>query len=142
MASPMAQVIFYSRGGNTRKVAEAIAAELGTKAESVDDARISKEGSVLFLGSGCYGGKPGPQMLEFIGKSDLSGRKVAVFGTSGGGIGRELDDMEAALRERGALVLGRFSCKGRTFILINWGRPNDSDLSDARKFARSMSDRR
>jgi flavodoxin len=74
-------VLVDSRGGNTRKVADAIAEELGIKAKDVtasstDDARI------LFLGSGTYGGKPGEAMMKFIESGNFLGRKVAIFGTS------------------------------------------------------------
>ncbi len=59
-------VLVDSRGGNTRKVADAMAEEIGITARivtisSTDDAKI------LFLGSGTYGGKPGDAMMKFIG---------------------------------------------------------------------------
>ncbi len=82
----MDQVIYFSRGGNTVQVAKAIASGLGVKATEVANARIGPEGTI-FLGSGCYGGAPGPKMMEFIEKNELSGRDVALFGTSGGGKG-------------------------------------------------------
>ena len=86
----MHQVLFYSKGGNTRKLADAIARELGVKATEIKTVSIDPAADIIFLGSGCYGSKPGEEMMKFIEKNDFSGRKVAVFGTSGGTLGWRL----------------------------------------------------
>jgi flavodoxin len=133
----MYQVLFYSRGGNTRKLADAIAEELGTKAADVKDATIDPAAGMIFLGSGCYGSKPGQDMAKFIEAHDFSGRKVALFSTSSGGAGNELRVMADALNRKGAIVLGKHTCKGK-FLVMNRGRPNLADLDGAKKFAREM----
>jgi flavodoxin I len=74
-------VLVDSRGGNTRKVADAIAGELGITAMDVAT-MPQNDAQLLFLGSGTYGGKPGEAMLKFIGSGTLTGRRVALFGTS------------------------------------------------------------
>ena len=72
----MHQVLFYSKGGNTRKLAEAIASELGVKATDIKTASIlDLAADIIFLGSGCYGSKPGENMMKFIEENDFSGRK-------------------------------------------------------------------
>jgi flavodoxin I len=133
----MHQVIVSSRGGNTRKLADAIAGELGVKATDVKDASLNPGTDMIFLGTGCYGGKPGPDMLKFIETSDLKGRQVALFGTSGGGIGNEVKAMAEALKGKGADVRGSFYCKGK-FLLWSRGHPEAKDLEGARKFTREM----
>ena len=134
----MYQVLVYSRGGNTRKLADAIAGELGVKAAEVRAASIDPAASVLFLGSGCYGGKPGKDMAMFIANHDFRGRQVALFGTSGGGEGNEVKAMAEALREKGASVRGSYYCQGKTFVLLYRGHPDASEIAAARKFAREM----
>lgn len=129
------QLLFYSRGGNTRKLADAIAIELGVKAADIKTAFIDPAADIIFLGSGCYGSKPGEEMMKFIEKNDFSVRKVAVFGTSGGNAGIEVDLMAAALKHNGATVLGSYHCKGKAFLLFSTGHPNREDLEGARKFA-------
>ena len=131
-------VIVDSRGGNTRKVADAIADELGIKATDVtisppDDAKI------LFLGSGTYGGKPGEAMMKFIGSGNFSGRKVVIFGTSGSLAGGQNMTIAMAdtLKQKGTIILGSYHCRGKTF-LVNWGHPNKEDLDNAKNFAREM----
>jgi len=131
-------VFVDSRGGNTRKVADAIAEEMGTRARDVttsspDDARI------LFLGSGTYGGKPGGPMMKFIGSGDFSGRKLAIFGTSASLAGGQnmIVTLTDTLKQKGATVLGSYHCRGKTF-LVNRGHPNKDDLDNAKKFAKEM----
>jgi flavodoxin I len=135
----MHQVLFYSKGSNTRKLADAIARELGVKAAEIKTASIDPAADIIFLGSGCYGSKPGKEMMKFIEKNDFSGRKVALFGTSGGNAGLEVDLMAAALKHKGATILGSYHCKGKAFLLFSTGHPNQEDLDGARKFAREMS---
>ena len=131
----MYQVIYFSRGGNTKKVADAIAKELDVRAEDVKEASLRQETGMIFLGSGCYGGKPDKGMMRFIEENEFKGRKVVLFGTSGGGEGEEVDEMKRSLEAKGAEIEGSFNCKGQTFWLINRGRPNGEDLERAKKFA-------
>ena len=131
-------VLVDSRGGNTRKVADAIAEEMGIKATDVTTSQPG-DAKILFLGSGTYGGKPGQEMMKFIGSGNFSGRKVAILGTSGSLAGGQnmIVAMTNILKEKGAIILGSYHCRGKTF-LVNWGHPNKEDLDNAKKFAREM----
>jgi flavodoxin len=133
-----ASVLVDSRGGNTRKVADAIAEELGIKARDVM-ASSTDDAKVLFLGSGTYGGKPGEAMMKFIGSGNFSGRKIALFGTAASltGVQKMTVAMTDILKQKGATILGSYHCKGK-FLLVNWGHPNDEDLKNAKMFAREM----
>jgi len=94
--------------------------------------------SFVFLGSGCYGGKPGGELQRFIKRNDFKGRQVALFGTSGGGVGDEVRAIEELLKPTGALIKGSFYCKGKTFLLLNRGHPSNEELANAREFANEM----
>ncbi len=135
----MYQVLYYSRGGNTKKLADVIAKELKTGAEDVRTSSLSAGAEIVFLGSGCYGGKPGQDMSKFIASGNFQGRKVALFGTSNGGLGHELRDMEGSLQQKGATILGSYYCKGQFLKFFSKGHPDKEDLDSARKFAREMS---
>ncbi len=134
----MHQVIYDSRGGNTKKVADAIAEELGVPAEDVKTASLGPGDGILFLGSGCYGGRPGEYMAEFIENNDFLARRVALFGTSEEGTGIEVKTMEEALKEEGAEVLGSYFCKVQAFGLFSHDHPDSAEIDAARKFAREM----
>lgn len=134
----MYQVIYYSKSGNTGKLADAMAKELGVQATEVKTATFDRGPDILFLGTGCYGGQPGKDMVKLIETSDFRGRKVALFGTSGGGEGNEVKAMAVALKTKGADVVGQFYCRGQIALLFSHGHPNEADLAAARKFAREM----
>jgi flavodoxin len=132
----MHQVLFYSRGGNTRKLADAIAEALGTRATDVAAATVDPAG-IVFLGSGVYGGKPGDGWMKFVEAHDFAGRHVALFSTSFSDSDRAIDAMAEALKKKGATIIGNYHCKGR-FLLLNRGKPDVADLAAARQFALDM----
>ena len=134
----MIEVVYYSLTGKTRKVAEAIAAELGVAAENVKAKDGLAEGSLVFLGAGLYGPLRGWGLKKFIDSNDFRGRKVALFGTSGEGRGKELVGLDELVVARGAEVVGRFFCRGQFLFLVNHGHPTSQDLGSARSFAREM----
>ena len=134
----MFEVVYYSMSGNTKKVAETIAVELGVQAENVKTKEGLTKDSFVFLGSGCYAGKPGKGLQEFIARNDFKGRQVALFGTSLGGVGDEVRVMEELLKSAGALIKDSYYCKGKAFLLFNRGHPSDEELGKAREFAKEM----
>ena len=134
----MFEVIYYSKTGNTRKIAEAIAAELDVSAEDVKTKGGSAKDSFLLLGSGNYFPLPGRGFKKFVASNDFNGRQVALFGTSGGGKGREVAALEKMVTAKGAKVTGKFYCKGKLFFFINRKHPDSDDLENARKFAREL----
>ena len=77
-----ALVVFDSVAGNTRKIAEAIAAGIagGTKAVSVGSAEAKDLGrvSLLIVGSPTYGGRPTEAMQNFMASVESSARDLSV----------------------------------------------------------------
>ena len=134
----MFEVIYYSLTGNTKKVAEAIATELDVVAENTKTNVTLAEESFVFLGAGLYGPLRGWGLRRFIARNNFDGRRVALFGTSGEGKGREVGALEEAVTAKGAEIAGRFYCRGRFLLLINRKHPTSEDLGNARRFAREM----
>ncbi len=105
-------VVYYTRSGNTRFVAETIAAEIGSDVEEVvdlkkrsgvfgylsggSDARRGKETEIaptkkspseydlVIVGSPIWAGRHVPAITTYLKMNDVSGKKVAVFFTQGG----------------------------------------------------------
>lgn len=105
-------VVFYSRTGNARFVAQTIAAEIGSDLEEIIDlkkrngligflgggfdARLGKETKIgptqkspvdydlIVVGTPIWAGRPTPAITTYLKKTDLSGKKVAVFLVQGG----------------------------------------------------------
>ena len=136
----MYEVIYFSRAGSTKKVATAIADELDVEARDIASVKSLPEGAYLFLGSGLYFMRPSRLIREFIRDNAFEGRDVALFGTSASGKGIEIKGMESLLKQKGAVITGRYYCKGK-FYSLRRGRPSRKDLELAGQFARSVSDR-
>lgn len=136
-------VLYYSKGGNTKKIAEAIAEEIEVlKTEQIPPAYPPENVQLLFLGTGVYAGKPDPKMIEFIRTLNNNRVKNAViFGTAGGDDNKAIDTVKALLKEKGINVIDEtFSCKGKYFIFLNRKKPDDEDLKAAKAFARKIYD--
>ncbi len=105
-------VVYYSRTGNARFVAETIAAEVGADVEEIidqkkrsgplgflaggSDARRGKETVIspttkspaeydlIIVGTPVWASRPSPAIVTYLKRNDLSGKKVAFFFTRGG----------------------------------------------------------
>jgi flavodoxin I len=131
------EVVYYSRGGSTRKIAEAIASELEIEAADLKTKKELAKDSFVFLGTGHYFPITGRAFKQFIARNDFDGRKVALFGTSGRGKGSEVAILEKMVTARGARVVGKFNCRGK-FLFFLRGHPTAEDLEKAKRFASEM----
>lgn len=128
-------VIYYSRTGNARFVAETIAAEIGADIEEVIDlknrkgplgflsggfaARRSKETEIvptkkspagydlIIVGTPVWAGRPSPAIRTYLKKNDLSGKKVAVFFAQGGKKPQAIEQTKALMPN--SKCIGEFS---------------------------------
>jgi flavodoxin len=135
-------VLYYSKGGNTKKIADAIAEELGVpKSEQIPPAYPPEGVNLLFLGTGLYAGKPDSKMVEFV--RTLNNNRVknaVVFGTSSSDQGTAIEAVKSLLKEKDINVIDEtFSCKGK-FLLFNRSKPDNNDIKAAKEFARRISD--
>jgi flavodoxin len=132
-------VVYFSKGGKTRKVAEAIAQELNCKAvDLTKDTPDVSEVELLIVGSGNYGSKPHETVQEFLNNLPSSNNgKAAVFATSGGPDPKCIPIMKTALEAKGYKVISSFDCRGK-FLFANRGHPNEDDLKDAKAFASGL----
>jgi len=142
-------IVYFSQTGNTRKVAEAMAAVFSNLGHSVQTYPIEKaspkditKGDLLGVGSPCFTGQAPTPIKDFLrGLPPLHNKRTFVFATSGGAPGKVLYDLTRLLRQRGAEVTGGTLIRGECFhpapcfIRRYPGRPNAQDLKRARRFA-------
>lgn len=132
-------VVYFSRGGKTRKVAEAIAEELECK--SVDIGKETPDISgvdMLLVGSGNYVGKTDKKLLTFLKNLQSNDdQKAAIFATAGGPNPGVISVLQEALKARGYNVVASFKCRGR-FLFFSWSHPNEEDLENAKAFANDL----
>lgn len=108
-------VRYYSRGGNTKALAEAMAQALGVEALSVDDpkAALTEKVDLLVIGGAIYARQLDKHLRTYL--DGLDGQKVAkaaCFSTSG--LSQHgIDLLKKAMEEKGIQVLDTFYCKGK-----------------------------
>ncbi|MFZ2412919.1 MAG: flavodoxin family protein [Candidatus Cryosericum sp.] len=134
------RVIYQSTTGNTKRVADAMAAATGRAAEPVADAVISEPVDMLFLGGAIHGGDIDPSVKTFIeGLDSALVKQVTVFSTGfEQDKGKAIGIMKDLLSRRGIAVTNKcYFCRGK-FLLFGRGHPDTEDLAGAEEFARSV----
>ena len=126
---------YFSRSGNTKKVAEAMAAAINVTAKPVTE-DVSPDTDILFLGGAVYAFGIDDALKTFI--ANLSGVKsVAVFSTTAV-VKSAYSQIKPLLSERGITVLdAEFHCRG-AFKFMHKERPNAEDLQRAEEFAKEI----
>ena len=142
-------LIHFSQTGNTRQVAETMAAAIrdgGHSARTVSLGKATPQdataGDLLGVGTACFSCQAPTPVKSFLRSlPPLGGQRAFVFATSGGAPGRVLFDLTSLLRSRGAEVVGGFLARGALHhpapCLVGRlpDRPNADDLTAARSFA-------
>ncbi|MFI3237296.1 MAG: flavodoxin domain-containing protein [Lachnospiraceae bacterium] len=131
------KVAYYTKSGNTQKIADAIAAEIGCDAVTVDQT-IKEQVDVLFLGASVYKFGIDKKVIEFINNLDATQiGEVAIFSTSAmsdSGYPKLVD----LLTKKGITVSKEhFYCRGQ-FMFANKNLPNADDIISAKNFARNI----
>ena len=75
------EVRYYTRSGNTKKLAEAIAKAVGTEARTVEEP-LREDVDILVLGSSVYAYGVDDSIKKFISNIDVSVGKVVNFSTA------------------------------------------------------------
>jgi flavodoxin len=131
------EVRYVSRGGNTKKVAEAIAKAIDVEAKDCS-IPLTAPVDLLFLGGSVYWGGADKNLKQFIEQLNPSLIKcIATFGTSA--LTKEPDRETAKLADKKGIPVSQFTfhCKG-SFSAMHKGRPNAEDLKQAAIFARNV----
>lgn len=129
-------VRYYSKGGNTKKIAEAIAKAVGTEAKTVSEP-LTEDVDILFLGSAPYAFDVDDEVKNFIRNISVSVGKVVNFSTTAV-IKSTRKYVEKLFAEKKIPVeKEEFSCRG-AFAVLHKGRPNEDDLKSAVDFARKI----
>ena len=130
-------VRYYTKTGNTKKLAEAIAGALGVPALPITEP-VSEAVDILFLGNSYYAFSIDPEVRAFVQSLDKSkiGRIVnfgsaAMLNSTYKMVKAEADKVGIPMDER------EFHCKGQ-FKGIHKGRPNAEDLAAAAAFAKTI----
>ena len=130
-------VRYYTKTGNTKKLAEAVAKELGVEALPISS-KIEEKVDVLFLGNSYYAFSIDPEVRSFVASLDKEKvGKIVNFG-SAAMLNSTYKKVKAEADKVGIPMLEKeFHCKGE-FKGVHKGRPNNEDLKAAAAFARKV----
>ena len=128
-------VRFYTKTGNTKRLAEAVAKELGVEALPISEP-VNEQVDVLFLGNSYYAFTIDPEVRRFIAalSKDKVG-KIVNFG-SAALLNSTYKKVKAEANKVGIPMDEKeFHCKGE-FKGLHKGKPDEADLAAAAEFAR------
>ncbi len=130
-------VRYYTKTGNTKKLAEAVAEAVGVEALPLS-APLEEAVDVLFLGNSYYAFSIDPEVRDFVRSLDRDkvGRIVnfgsaAMLNSTYKKVKAEADKAGIPMDER------EFHCRGE-FKGLHKGRPNEEDLKAAAAFAEKI----
>ena len=127
---------YYTKTGNTRKLAEAIASVLEAQAFDVS-VPLSEDVDILFLGSSVYAAGVDEEIKQFI---DGIGRKVGkvVNFSTAALLPSTYKQVKKLVEQKGlAMAAEEFHCRG-SFQFMHKGKPDAADCAEAANFARSV----
>ena len=130
-------VRYYTKTGNTKRLAEAVAQAVNVQAEPVS-VPVEEAVDILFLGNSYYAFRIDPEVRDFIHSLDKNKvGKIINFG-SAAMLNSTLKKVKAEADKVGIPVDSReFHCKGE-FKGLHKGRPNDDDIKAAAAFAEEI----
>lgn len=130
-------VRYYTRTGNTKRLAEAAAKAVGVEAQPIS-VPVNEPVDILFLGNSYYAFSIDPEVRNFVKKLDKAKvGKIVNFGSAAmlnstyKKVKAEADKVGIPMDER------EFHCKGE-FKGIHRGKPDESDMKAAAEFARKI----
>ncbi len=130
-------VRYYTKTGNTKRLAEAIAKAVGVEAMPISTP-VTEPVDILFLGNSYYAFSIDPGVRKFIASLDkkMVGKIVnfgsaAMLNSTYKKVRAEADKVGIPLDER------EFHCKGE-FKGIHKGKPDEEDCRAAAEFAKSI----
>lgn len=129
-------VIYFTKTGHSKKIAEAIANELNVEAEDVSTSPKLCDVDLLYIVGGIYAGQSDPCMLEYVKSIDSTLVKKAVLLTSCVSKRFKQEMVRKILQENNTEVMHEeYVCQG-ALGFIGRKHPDEKDLLSAVEFVR------
>ncbi len=127
---------YYTKTGNTKKMAEALSEAVGVEALTVDNP-LTEDVNILFLGSAVYAAGIDPKVKEFIENINVNVGKIVNFSSAALIESTYNQVKKIAENNNIAMAEEEFHCRG-AFKFVHRGRPNDEDLRNLQEFAKNI----
>lgn len=127
---------YYTKTGNTKKLAEALSQVVDAEAKTVDEP-LTEDVDILFLGSSVYAAGVDEEVKKFIRSIDVNVGEVVNF-SSAALIESTYKQVKNEVEAKGLKMSEKeFHCRG-SFKFVHRGRPNDEDLKNLQEFAKGI----
>ena len=127
-------VRYFTKTGNTKKLADAIAEELSVEAKDIS-APLTEKADALFLCNSVYLARADGKVKKFI--SDNKDKIGTVFNVSTAAMIRSTYSQIRKVAEKNSVKLSdkEFHCRGK-FAALHSGHPDNEDIKAVRAFAK------
>lgn len=127
---------YYTKTGNTKKMAEALSEAVGVEALTVDNP-LTEDVDILFLGSAVYAAGVDAKVKEFIENINVNVGKIVNF--SSAALIESTYKQVKKIAENNNITMAEeeFHCRG-AFKLVHRGRPNNEDLRNLQEFGKNI----
>lgn len=127
---------YYSKTGNTKKLANAIGEALQVNALDITKP-LDEDVDILFLGSSVYGARVADEVKTFIHNIDVHIGKVVNFSTAAL-LPSTYNQISKLVAEKAFIMAEEeFHCRG-SFKMMHKGKPDANDLKDVSMFAKRV----
>ncbi|MCR5755107.1 MAG: flavodoxin [Acetatifactor sp.] len=131
------EVRYFSRTGNTKKLADAIAEVAGVEAKRMDEP-ITEATDILFLGSSVYAAGVDQAVKEFIKSLQPEKIKKVVNFSTAALLPSTYKQISKLLEAQGiSLDTREFHCRG-SFQMMHRGKPDENDIQEVKRFTKSI----
>ena len=127
---------YYTKTGNTKKLAEALSEAVGVEALTVDTP-LTEDIDILVLGSAVYAAGVDSKIKEFIESINVNVGKIVNF-SSAALIESTYKQVKQIAEDNGlTMAEEEFHCRG-AFKFVHRGHPNDEDVNNLVEFAKKI----
>lgn len=138
MTNKNVSIVYATKTGHSRKIAEAIGKELNVQPKNMKEEPEIKDVDLLFLVGGIYGGQSLPQTIHYIESLDKNMVKKVALITSCTSKITPQTAIRTILQDKGIEVIeDEFICQGN-FLFFGLGHPNKIEISNAVKYANEL----
>lgn len=130
------EIRYFTKTGNTKKLAEAIAQELNIEAQELS-APLSEKTDILFLCNSVYWTGADSSVKKFISKNKSKIGLLVNVSTAAMIESTYAQIKKIAEKEGVKLSDKEFHCRGK-FTALHSGHPDEADIADVKAFARKV----
>lgn len=132
-----AKVVYYTKSGNTEKIAKAIAQELDCEITTMDETPTTAV-DILFLGASVYKFGIDKKVLNFIANLDNTKIGTVVIFSTSAMSDSGYPQLVKKIAAKGIKVSEHhYYCRGQ-FMFANKNKPDLDDINSAKKFAKNV----